>query len=166
MQNIEIDLTIKDNLWKTENIFLNYKDEIKKIVEECLKTLKIKLPKESVIEISFVFTNDQEIQSLNKKYRKKDQPTNVLSFQIIKKSLKQEIAKNPHLLLGDIFISLDTLKQEAEEQSKSIQDHFTHLIIHSFLHLLGYNHKKDKEAEKMEDLEVKILEKLGIANPY
>lgn len=166
MKNIIIDLIINDEKWKTENIFQNYESVIENIVKESLSVLKIELPKDSTIEFSVVLTNNQEIQELNKKYRDKDKPTNVLSFQVIENHLDDEIAKQPYLLLGDIFVSLDVLKQEAREQGKLIQNHFTHLCLHSFLHLLGYDHMNDSEAGEMEALEVKVLSKLGINNPY
>lgn len=166
MQNIIIDLIINDEKWKTENIFQNYKKVIENIVKESFVILKIVLPEDSAIEFSVVLTNNTEIQELNKQYRGKDKPTNVLSFQVIENHLNDEIAKQPYLLLGDIFVSLNVLKQEAKEQGKSIQNHFTHLCLHSFLHLLGYDHMNDIEADEMESLEVKVLEKIGIKNPY
>jgi len=176
MKNILIDLIIKDRNWvnnvgitnssQQEGVFRDYKNILEDVVAKTLFVLKIKLPKNSVIEFSVVLTNNKEIQALNKQYRNKDKPTNVLSFQVIKNRLDKEILQQSHLLLGDIFISLDMLRQEAKEQGKSIQNHFIHLFLHSFLHLLGYDHIKEKEAEKMEGLEVEVLKEMGIRNPY
>jgi probable rRNA maturation factor len=166
VKNIIVDLIINDQKWNTESIFKDYKIIFENIIKETLNFLQIKLPKNSIIELSVILTDDKEIQAINKEYRNKDKPTNVLSFQVIPDDLESEIKKQPHLLLGDIFMSFDTLKCETKEQGKLIQDHFTHLFLHSFLHLLGYDHIDDFEAELMEDLEVKILNKLGIVNPY
>lgn len=123
--------------------------------------------KEKELEISIALANDKLLQELNSEYRKKDKPTNVLSFpQIHEDKIKEEIEKNEYLVLGDIVISLDTLQSEADEQNKTLENHFIHLIVHSMLHLLGYDHVKEDDAEKMEALEVEILAELGIDNPY
>lgn len=166
MKNVIIDLIINNKRWNTNSIFDNYIKVVNDIISKTLEFLQIKLPQDSQIEISVVLTDDKEIQAINKQYRNKDKPTNVLSFQIIQDDLESELKKQPHLLLGDIFISFDTLKREAKEQGKSIQNHFIHLFLHSFLHLLGYDHLEDDEAEQMESLEIKILDKMGIKNPY
>jgi probable rRNA maturation factor len=108
-------------------------------------------------EISLVLADDAFVQSLNKTYRNKDKPTNVLSFQ-------QEPDSAPHL--GDIIMALETIQNEARAQNKSFNDHATHLTVHGTLHLLGFDHESDEEAEEMEALEVEILQNLGIKNPY
>jgi probable rRNA maturation factor len=107
--------------------------------------------------------NDEFIQRLNKNYRKKDKPTNVLSFPYIEFSEKKVFQND---LIGEVFISLETLQMEALEQSKKLPDHFSHLLVHSILHILGYDHEFDKDANKMENLEIKILKEFGIKNPY
>jgi apolipoprotein N-acyltransferase len=106
-------------------------------------------------EVSIILTNDSEIHSLNKKYRKIDKPTNVLSFET-----------GDSELLGDIYISFDTTMRESKEQKKDFKNHTTHLMVHGVLHLLGYDHLTDSDAVKMESAEVKILSKLKISNPY
>lgn len=106
-------------------------------------------------EISVLLTNDKEVHALNKKFRKKDKPTNVLSFP-----------NGDNGYLGDIAMSLDTLEREAKEENKPLENHFTHLLIHGVLHLMGYDHETDEEQEEMESLEIKILKKLDIPNPY
>lgn len=103
------------------------------------------------------------IQKLNKKYRGKNKPTNVLSFPYIEYSKDKKI-KNE--LLGEIFISHEILKDEAKKQGKKLEDHFKHLLVHSVLHIFGYDHLTEKEAEEMETLEIAILDELGIKNPY
>ena len=105
--------------------------------------------------ISILLTNDDHIQQLNKDFRLKDKPTNVLSFP-----------SDENKFLGDIAVSFNTLKKEANEQDKEFMHHFIHMLIHGVLHLKGYDHLDDDEAEKMESLEIKILEDMGIKNPY
>ena len=112
-------------------------------------------------EVSIVLTNDATIRELNKNWRKIDKATNVLSFPAA--NLKK-LAQSP--LLGDIILSYETLAREAWQESKTIEDHYSHLIIHGFLHLLGFDHETETEAEAMEALEIKILAALNIANPY
>lgn len=106
-------------------------------------------------EVSILLTNDTRIQELNRDFRDKDKPTNVLSFP----SEEEDF-------LGDIAISFNTLEKEAEEQDKEFTHHFIHMLIHGTLHLLGYDHITDEEAEEMESLEIKILDDMGIKNPY
>lgn len=106
-------------------------------------------------EVSIVLTNDDEIHKLNKEYRNIDKPTNVLSFEL-----------QDDILLGDIYISFDTVMKEAKEQGISFENHTAHMVVHGVLHLLGFDHIKDEEAEIMENKEVGILKKLNIKNPY
>ena len=106
-------------------------------------------------ELSVVLADDAFIQDLNKTYRSKDKPTNVLSFP-----------QDEDFSLGDIILAYETIKREADEQHKSFEAHLTHLCIHGTLHLLGFDHISDKEAEEMEALEIRILAGLNIENPY
>ena len=98
---------------------------------------------------------EDESQSLNYKYRKVNKPTNILSFLI---------DNNP--LVGDLVLCHPIIKQEARIQKKKIEDHYTHLLIHGYLHLLGFNHEKIQDALIMEKREINVLRKLGIKNPY
>lgn len=107
--------------------------------------------------------DNELVQNLNKEYRGKNKPTNVLSFPYLKYS-KEERFENE--LLGEIFISHEMLRSEAQEQGKKLEDHFKHLLVHSILHIFGYDHLNDKDAEEMETLEIAILDELGIKNPY
>ncbi len=128
-----------------------------------------KLTKElSKKEVSVVVTDDHTIQSLNRTYRKKDYATNVLSFPFIKYRKGELMEKNSFTnVLGEIVLSYEKCAEEAAEQSKKLNDHIVHLIIHSTLHLLGYDHEKKKQAEVMEAIEVQILKKeFGIKDPY
>jgi len=115
-------------------------------------------------EISIVLCDDDFIQTLNRDYRNKDKPTNVLSFPQID-FRKGENPGNP-VPLGDLILAYQTIAREAEEQNKPFQSHFTHLIVHGTLHLLGYDHEDAEEAEEMEALEIIALKKMGIDNPY
>ncbi|MDC9727453.1 MAG: rRNA maturation RNase YbeY [Candidatus Thioglobus sp.] len=111
-------------------------------------------------ELLIRIVNKAEIQSLNKTYRHNDKTTNVLSFP---SDLPIEIDES---ILGDVVICRDVVASEAKDQRKSFDDHLLHMAIHGTLHLMGYDHIDDKDANKMETLEVKILEKMNIANPY
>lgn len=104
-------------------------------------------------EVSIVLADDRELRALNKKYRGIDRPTNVLSFET-----------GDSELLGDIFISYDTVMRESD--AKSFAAHAAHMVVHGVLHLMGYDHLKNSDAEKMETLEARIMKKLGLKNPY
>ncbi|MEO9297123.1 rRNA maturation RNase YbeY [Devosia alba] len=111
-------------------------------------------------ELAIVLTNDAEQRDLNLQWRGKDSPTNVLSFPQIEPF-------GPVVgILGDITMARETLEREAADQGTSFADHFTHLVVHGFLHILGYDHLSDAEALQMESLETQILARLGIADPY
>ncbi|MEP1205744.1 MAG: rRNA maturation RNase YbeY [Rhizobiaceae bacterium] len=111
-------------------------------------------------EVSLLFTDDAAVQQLNQQWRQIDKPTNVLSFAA------QEGEGPVTPVLGDIVLARQTIEREASEQDKLRDDHLTHLIIHGFLHLLGFDHETDREADEMEHLETEILNQLGIADPY
>lgn len=113
-------------------------------------------------ELSLTFTDDAHVAELNTRWRGRGGPTNVLSFPLI------EIEPGAQLppMLGDIVIALETVSREAEEQGKPLIDHLTHLVVHGLLHLLGYDHVDDDEAETMELVERRILRHLAIPDPY
>lgn len=111
-------------------------------------------------QLTIRITDEEEIQTLNRTYRHKDKPTNVLSFPF-------EAPPGVELpLLGDIVICAAVVAREAEEQGKSLEAHWAHMVVHGTLHLLGYDHVIDAEAEVMEALEIRLLAGLGYANPY
>ncbi|ODT69441.1 MAG: rRNA maturation RNase YbeY [Pelagibacterium sp. SCN 63-23] len=111
-------------------------------------------------EISVLLTDDAEQRELNAQWRGKDSATNVLSFPQI------EPFGPVRGLLGDITLARETLEHEATDLGKSLDDHFTHLMVHGFLHILGYDHIDEAEALQMEGLETQILAGLGIDDPY
>ncbi|MDO9367231.1 MAG: rRNA maturation RNase YbeY [Sphingopyxis sp.] len=121
-----------------------------------------------LVEISVRLTDDTEVHTLNRDFRGKDKPTNVLSFPQVQDDLLEGLANSDdgEILLGDIVLARETCAREAEEKGISIVDHATHLIVHGTLHLVGYDHMDDAAAGAMEALEVKALASLGIANPY
>ena len=112
-------------------------------------------------EVSLLFTDDSHMRGLNLRYRGKDKPTNVLSLPAA-----QLLVGRIGPLLGDIVLAAETVRSEAEAQELAENNHLTHLIVHGFLHLIGYDHEDDSEALVMEGLETAILSDLGIADPY
>lgn len=111
-------------------------------------------------ELTIRLVNSDESRQLNHQYRGKDKATNVLSFPF-------EVPDGIELdLLGDLIICVEIVEQEALEQNKSINDHWAHMVVHGCLHLLGFDHIDDDEAEEMEALETKIMTGLGLAAPY
>ena len=112
-------------------------------------------------EMSVVLTDDAAIQALNRDWRKIDKPTNVLSFPAATPKLPGVPA-----LLGDVIVAYETLAREARDENKPVLHHLAHLVVHGYLHLLGYDHQTDSEADAMEGLERKILARLEIADPY
>lgn len=113
-------------------------------------------------EVSLLFTDNDTIKELNAQWRAKDKPTNVLSFPAF--PLKPGMALMP--LLGDIVLAFETVQSEAKQEHKPFDDHVSHLVVHGLLHLLGYDHETDAEADEMEGLERKILARLAIPDPY
>lgn len=117
---------------------------------------------------SLLFADDAEVHTLNREWRGKDKPTNVLSFPMLERAdLLALPADGPPELLGDLALALETCQREADEKGISLEHHAVHLIIHGLLHLAGYDHELGPaEAREMELLEIKALAQLGIADPY
>jgi probable rRNA maturation factor len=129
---------------------------------------------------SMLITTSEEIQQLNKQYRDKDKATNVLSFpmelpeglpgelseELVHEMSQEMFEQDGASLLGDIALCAPVIKQEAIQQSKSEKEHWAHMVVHGMLHLQGYDHVEEAEAEVMERLEVEILDRLGFSDPY
>ncbi len=141
---IAVDVVTKNKKWVGKE----------KFVERLAKKL-ISLVKSDAQELAISLVSDRQMKKINFQFRDKNKPTNVLSFPAFDR-----------LFLGDIVIAYETLEREAKEQKKKFNDHLTHLILHSILHLLGHDHEEEKMAQKMEKLEIKILKQLDIENPY
>jgi probable rRNA maturation factor len=114
-------------------------------------------------ELSVLFCDDETIAVLNGQWRGQEKPTNVLSFPAVPLHGPAPLDRAP---LGDIAIAYETLAREAAESGKTASDHLAHLVVHGFLHLVGYDHQIDDEAERMERLERDILARIGVADPY
>lgn len=121
-----------------------------------------------LVEVAVRLTGDEEVHALNRDFRGKDKPTNVLSFPQVQADLLEGLANSDdgEILLGDIVLARETCAREAAEKGVSLADHAIHLIVHGTLHLVGYDHIDEVEAAAMEAIEVKALASLGIANPY
>ena len=119
------------------------------------------------VSVNLVLSNDEEVRQLNCEFRGKNMPTNVLSFaKVDDPCFAEDIKETENVELGDIIVALETLKKEADIQNILLQDHFAHLFVHGILHLYGYDHIDDDDAEEMEGIEVAVLDKMNICNPY
>lgn len=120
------------------------------------------------LAVSLLFTSDAEVHTLNREWRARDKPTNVLSFPMLERQELEALApEGPPEMLGDIALANETCAREAAEKGITLEAHVTHLIVHGLLHLAGHDHvDSDEQAEAMEALETAILAKLGIADPY
>lgn len=152
---------LPDNRQISENVFAAVTDFVSQ--NEEIDFLNIDKP----LAVNLSLSNDAEVHLLNRQFRKMDKPTNVLSFaNIDDEAFEETIAAADEIELGDIIIALETMQREAKEQNISFHDHYCHLLAHGLLHLLGFDHQDDEEAEYMESFEVDILHNLNISNPY
>jgi len=162
MTLLDIQISVEEGGWPSE-------DELQPLAERVLEAAaghlkahaKQKFPKMAT-ELSLVFTDDESIRAINAEWRQKDKATNVLSFP----AFPITPGKMPGPMLGDIIIARETVEREAAELEKPFDDHLTHLMVHGFLHLFGYDHMNNAEAEIMEGLETRILADLGLSDPY
>ena len=146
--------------------------KVEKAVEAAVRFAAIPELDDPVVpmSVSVKLSDDAEVHALNREWREKDKPTNVLSFPMLDDdeidALLDGTYNAPEIMLGDIILAYETCAAEAEEKQISVADHATHLVIHGMLHLLGHDHVDDEEAEAMEALEVKALASMGLHNPY
>lgn len=162
-RTIDIDVSVSEPEWNES--FLELEDLAKQAVQIAIDMAVLPEPvRGRDLEISVVLANDDLLQVLNREYRQMDKPTNVLSFA----TLDSDDPPPPDgpFPLGDIILSYQTIDREAMEQGKFFRDHFVHMVVHGTLHLVGYDHMTEDEATIMETLEIRILEKMHIQNPY
>ncbi|MGH6859285.1 MAG: rRNA maturation RNase YbeY [Phyllobacterium sp.] len=154
---IDIDILVETDGWAAQ-------DELRNLASGAVAAAWGELGEgpQPQTELSLVFTDDAAIKDLNNDWRDKDKPTNVLSFP----AFPLKPGQMPGAMLGDIVIARETVEREAVDEDKPFDHHLTHLIVHGFLHLLGYDHLTEAQAEEMEGLERKILQRLAIPDPY
>ena len=156
-KNFVIESTITLSLW--DEILINdFHEKLNKVLDEINERIGL-ISDNSKTLISISFSGDKKVMELNNFFRKKRLATNVLSFP-------SSYKLNNILFLGDIIFSIETILKEAKRDNKRVENHLIHLFIHAVLHLLGYDHETDEQAEKMENLEIQILSNLQIDNPY
>ncbi|RIJ23840.1 rRNA maturation RNase YbeY [Henriciella barbarensis] len=147
--SIALDLRIKDAGWT---------DEMEDPETVCQRALKAALALTGIEgEVALLLTDDNEMHTLNRDWRGKDKPTDVLSFPADEMDAP---------FLGDIAVGLGVSRGDAVTRGIKLTDHLSHLVIHGYLHLLGYDHMSEEEAREMEALEIKALSGLGIGDPY
>lgn len=151
-----IDIEIEEDGW------LDALPDVQSVVEAGVSAALKAVNFKDQADIVVLLCNDAEMRSLNAEYRNKDKATNVLSFPAPKSMRIKGVLEH----LGDMALGLETCVREAAEQGKTLKNHVTHLSIHGALHLLGYDHQTDDEAERMETLERDILKGLGMPDPY
>ncbi|PHR60641.1 MAG: rRNA maturation RNase YbeY [Robiginitomaculum sp.] len=154
----EIDILIEDENWPCLDV-------LEPLAARVVKASILNIQVRPFAELSIAFFNDAKVQVLNRTYRAKDKPTNVLSFAIDNAGTTDN-AGGFSPLLGDIVLAYETVFREAHEKQIKFEDHIAHLLVHGFLHLQGYDHEEASDADAMEALEVLILADLGIADPY
>jgi probable rRNA maturation factor len=149
-----VDIVVESGRWKGRR---GLAPLLRRAIAEAAATLST-----SDAELAIVLTDDSAIRRLNRRWRGKDEPTNVLAFP----AQQPGTASGAHRLIGDIVIAYQTLAREAAAERKPFKHHLAHLSVHGFLHLSGHDHETDHEAAAMEGLEIAILARLGIPNPY
>jgi len=146
---LEIDVQVASPLWQAQPL-------AEQTVRAAIAAAATELAADG--EVSVLLTDDASIRALNRDWRKLDKPTNVLSFPAAKQA--------GSALLGDIVVAYETLARECEDEGRDILHHLAHLSVHGFLHLLGYDHQTDSQAEAMEGLESRIMRSMNMPDPY
>jgi probable rRNA maturation factor len=155
--NLHIDIAIDTEGWPDEETLERL---ARKAVGAAAAVAPLGMPAEA--ELSLVFTGDEKMRAINSQWRGMDKPTNVLSFpasDVTPGGMAEQ-------MLGDIVFARETVEREAALEGKSFEDHLSHLMVHGFLHLFGYDHMNEDDARVMEGLESRALAQLGIADPY
>lgn len=162
MSKLDIQIAVDVDGWPDEEALHQMAQRVLGAAEAFLVSEKAQPFPEQPTEVSIVFADDETIRDINSEWRGQDKPTNVLSFP----AYPIEPGDLPGPMLGDIVIARETVAREALELDKTFDEHLTHLLVHGFLHLLGYDHMETEEAEEMEGLETGILAVLGLSDPY
>lgn len=162
--NFVVNVIIDDSRWNDSE------EEYSKHFEYILRNIAKKIDFSPIanIECSVKLTNNSVIQELNSSFRSKDNPTNVLSFPSyeLKDGDFKDFSDLDEMYLGDIAVSYDKVEEESQSHGVEFKNHLTHMVLHSIMHLIGYDHINDKDALKMEGLEKDILKLMNIENPY
>jgi len=153
---IAVDVALEADAWGSE---ADRRPLIERVVAAVAARDELIVPDDA--ELSLVLTDDARIRLLNRDWRGFDKPTNVLSFPSAEAD-----DDDPGPLLGDVIVAFETTAREAAEEGRAFDDHFAHLLVHGLLHLFGFDHETDEEAEEMEALESEILVGLGLADPW
>jgi len=153
----QIDISMEAGDWPQEARLLEL---VSAGVEAAARIADLKWPDDA--ELSVLFTDNKTMADINGQWRNKPIPTNVLSFP----GGDIAIGEPSEVMIGDLVFAFETVIEEAKDQAKTFEDHLTHLVVHGFLHLFGYDHLNDKQAEQMETLERHVLAELGIDDPY
>lgn len=149
MPDLTYDIARESDRWPDE-------EDLKKVTRKVVGVLR----PHAKGHIAYIFSDDEMVQVLNREWRGKDKPTNVLSFP------DGDADEDGVVHLGDVIVAHETLMREASEAGISFDDHLTHLLLHGSLHLAGYDHENESDAKAMESLEIKLLATLGIKDPY
>jgi probable rRNA maturation factor len=158
---IEIDVIIDESAWSAA--LPSVEDTCRRAA---LAVLAARAGDLTAGEACVVLSSDAAVWALNRRYRGRDTATNVLSFPAAPEGGWQLPGAEVPMPLGDVVVAFETAAREASVEGKALPDHLSHLVVHGMLHLLGYDHQTDEEAEVMEGLEIKVLGSLGIADPF
>lgn len=154
--SLACDILLDDPRWSDR---VDAEELVNRAVSKIIEVTNTSL--HSQAEVSFTFSDDERIRKLNGKWRKKDAPTNVLSFPATRRGELSDA-----LLLGDVVLAYETIDREAVYEGKRFSHHATHMIVHGFLHLIGFDHELEADAIEMENFESRILMGLGMPDPW
>ena len=147
-----------------ESVEVTKKTKVKKIMSKAIYTVLEEMGFKKNFYLSVLVTNNNVIKKINKKFRKINKPTNVLSFPLNQETVSN--ANKSFIILGDIVISLDKIASESNEYRKSFNSHLSHMTAHALLHIFGFQHENEKDFFEMKDKEISVLAKLSISSPY